>query len=390
MRLCMGEHTEAVAQALELICSVERCCLVGHRDKSGRARIGYGLSLYSGGEAVQLKDVTSPPVAREEMRRHLERDILPRVQALPSWELLGQRRQAALLSFAQGIEIEIRGNPCFSSLLELLERGSLSPEALNRVGIEMKRYAADALGRLDPHLAERRAREAALWAQEDSSVLTFEAVHDTYLKKAPIDSRYLSDEGRHFIPKGTTIEVSLFQEIPRDGHDWITTDERWVIFSPHWLQAGLDIGGKPPEEVDWHDFSCLVGRYITVGEILRYDARRRPVKGSVVERNLIRLAGEFDAIRKAWGGPIMVTSGYRPEPINTEVGGVRGSRHVTGEALDIYPADGRLEDFHPWLKRRWSGGFGDGRPRGFIHIDTRDGGKFHPKAGVTPAAFWLY
>jgi hypothetical protein len=40
--------------------------------------------------------------------------------------------------------------------------------------------------------------------------------------------------------------------------------------------------------------------------------------------------------------------------------------------------------------QRWSGGYGDGRTRGFIHIDTRENGRFHPRPGAKPAAIWDY
>lgn len=85
-----------------------------------------------------------------------------------------------------------------------------------------------------------------------------------------------------------------------------------------------------------------------------------------------------------------VTSFYRPEPINAQVGGVPGSRHVSGEAFDIYPVDRSLESFYQWIRRRWTGGLGDGRARGFIHLDCRGGGGFVPGAGARPAAEWIY
>ena len=92
----------------------------------------------------------------------------------------------------------------------------------------------------------------------------------------------------------------------------------------------------------------------------------------------------------AWGQPLGVTSFYRPEPINTEVGGVPGSKHTTGEAVDVYPTNRSLEEFYQWIRRRWTGGLGDGRAKGFIHLDIRGGGGFVPGAGVMPAAEWLY
>ena len=85
-----------------------------------------------------------------------------------------------------------------------------------------------------------------------------------------------------------------------------------------------------------------------------------------------------------------MTSFYRPEPINSAVGGVPGSKHVTGEAMDVYPVSRSLEEFYQWIRHRWSGGLGDGRNKGFIHLDTRSGGGYVAAANATPAAEWLY
>jgi len=105
---------------------------------------------------------------------------------------------------------------------------------------------------------------------------------------------------------------------------------------------------------------------------------------------LVRTAAEFQQVRDAWGRPLGITSFYRPEPINGQVGGVPGSRHTTGEAFDVYAVDRSLESFYQWIRTRWTGGLGDGRGRGFIHLDVRGGGGFVPGAGARPAAEWLY
>ena len=49
-------------------------------------------------------------------------------------------------------------------------------------------------------------------------------------------------------------------------------------------------------------------------------------------------------LRKAWGHPIVVSSGYRCEELNKAVGGAKNSQHLLGEAADIhtlsdFPAD---------------------------------------------------
>ena len=46
----------------------------------------------------------------------------------------------------------------------------------------------------------------------------------------------------------------------------------------------------------------------------------------------------LDPAREAYGKPIYVNSGYRCQKHNAEVGGVRNSQHLRGEAADIAPA----------------------------------------------------
>ena len=76
--------------------------------------------------------------------------------------------------------------------------------------------------------------------------------------------------------------------------------------------------------------------------------------------------------------------------MNTRVGGVPGSYHTKGMALDIYPIGESIGYFYQWISRRWSGGLGDGRTRGFVHIDTRGDGELHPKADAKPCCLWSY
>ena len=43
----------------------------------------------------------------------------------------------------------------------------------------------------------------------------------------------------------------------------------------------------------------------------------------------------LDPIRKEWGQPLVVTSGYRSPELNAKVGGVPSSAHVIGCAADV-------------------------------------------------------
>jgi hypothetical protein len=225
-----------------------------------------------------------------------------------------------------------------------------------------------------------------------SVLFKIKASQDTWLKKEPEQVADLEDDQKVAVAWGKEYAVSAYTEVPANGHAQVELGGgagTWFVFESHW-QKETPAGKAQSSSVDWSDFGCLVTPSLTVGEILQWDKRRTPPSTSANRARLLRTAAEFQKIREAWGSPLGVTSFYRPEPINSQVGGVPGSKHVSGEAMDVYPSTRSLEEFYQWIRRRWTGGLGDGRNRGFIHLDTRGGGGFVPGAGVGPCAEWLY
>ena len=80
--------------------------------------------------------------------------------------------------------------------------------------------------------------------------------------------------------------------------------------------------------------------YFTISEMLRSETaiRRRIWNGAGQEEedNLRALiAAVLDPVRRQFGAPIKVTSGFRCKEVNKSVGGVTGSQHLVGEAADI-------------------------------------------------------
>jgi len=47
----------------------------------------------------------------------------------------------------------------------------------------------------------------------------------------------------------------------------------------------------------------------------------------------------LEPIRKRWGKPVVVVSGYRSPEHNKRVGGAKKSKHVLGEAADVRPVE---------------------------------------------------
>ena len=229
--------------------------------------------------------------------------------------------------------------------------------------------------------------------EQAATLFKIEAIQETWLKKSPKPSSDLPDKEKKLIEQGTIYAVSDYDSKPADGHAKVTIEPAggtWYIFQPHWRRI-QKTGEALPATIDWSNFNELVTPNLTVGEILQWDKRRIPGPNSAMRGRLVKTSAAYQQIREAWGAPLGVTSFYRPEPINQEVGGVPGSRHTMGDAFDIYPSGGRsLEAFYQWIRVRWTGGLGDGRHRGFIHLDTRNGGRFVPGAGVRPSVEWTY
>jgi len=222
----------------------------------------------------------------------------------------------------------------------------------------------------------------------DTSYFRVVAMQNTWLKKEPKQSSELGEELRVSVPAGKSYSVLKWEEVPAEAHARAELGYgagTWYLYEPHWEVQGAT---SVKTEIDWGDFSCLVTPNLTVGEVLQWDRRRAP-QGSMRGR-VLRTCQEFQKVREAWGRPLGVTSFYRPEPINQQVGGVPGSRHTTGEAFDVYPSDRSVDSFYQWVRVRWTGGLGDGRARGFVHLDTRSGGGFVPGAGVRPYTEWTY
>lgn len=175
----------------------------------------------------------------------------------------------------------------------------------------------------------------------------------------------------------------------------------WVIEYRKQPEAPIALPGKSiaatesirslkTSQLDWNNPNCFVSKYFTVAEVTMRDRRRIPQKDSIAAKNILNLAKELDKVREAWGHPLGVTSWYRPEPINSQVRGVRGSKHTQGLAADIYPlAGGSVRDLQNWLDHRWLDALGYGAVEGFVHLDCRGGGGLD-KLGFEGKVRWDY
>lgn len=90
-------------------------------------------------------------------------------------------------------------------------------------------------------------------------------------------------------------------------------------------------------------------KFFTIRELTKSDVAKRnkinniPTKQE--EQNLIALVENIlDPLRKAYGKPIIVTSGFRCERLNNLINGSKTSQHVQGLAADIRTVEDTVEE----------------------------------------------
>jgi hypothetical protein len=83
-----------------------------------------------------------------------------------------------------------------------------------------------------------------------------------------------------------------------------------------------------------------LSEHLSLAEVTRSDmAKRRGISNMPTPEhleNFKKLAENiFEPIRKHFGVPILVSSGYRSKALNTAIGGSLSSQHLLGQAIDI-------------------------------------------------------
>ena len=90
--------------------------------------------------------------------------------------------------------------------------------------------------------------------------------------------------------------------------------------------------------------AARLSEHFTLGEMCKTSAKTADgnIPSHVHIENLKRLCGWLEMLRSEWNkrygegdDPIVINSGYRSEAVNKAVGGVKGSNHQTGCAVDI-------------------------------------------------------
>lgn len=96
--------------------------------------------------------------------------------------------------------------------------------------------------------------------------------------------------------------------------------------------------------------------YFTVSELSNSDTAKKfginNYPSGEIKMHLKELIEKLlNPIREAWGGPIIVKSGYRCPALNEKVGGAKRSAHLTGYAADLIPGNGQRAKFIKFVQK---------------------------------------
>ncbi|SHI19651.1 D-Ala-D-Ala carboxypeptidase family metallohydrolase [Ferrimonas marina] len=79
----------------------------------------------------------------------------------------------------------------------------------------------------------------------------------------------------------------------------------------------------------------------------------------------------LEDLRAEFDSPVIITSGYRCPIHNRNVGGVKHSRHLEGDAADVKVKGVDPHDVYVFLDQRVGSLGGVGKYNSFTHVDTR-------------------
>ena len=96
--------------------------------------------------------------------------------------------------------------------------------------------------------------------------------------------------------------------------------------------------------------------------------------------NLKVVAAQVQKVRDHFGKPLIISSGYRSEKLNSAIGGARNSQHTKGEAIDIQSTNGYTNaDIFNYIKNNldfdqliWE--YGTRKEPKWVHISYKKAG----------------
>ena len=274
-------------------------------------------------------------------------------------------------------------------------------------------YGADVMARAQFYSRYFADLALAKEPKPHAQMQRMEAVHDTWLKRSPQQASQLPEDQKRFCPAGTCYDVEAYEPVEGGYFRVKLADQEgdWYIFDSirenHWdttwendhdesaesasrraedrlEQTRRESVGKQPVGAGLTKdmpFETLITPHITYGELTKYDEARR-FDHDYQCKTAHQLCEFLEKCREHFGGQsVIITSGYRPEPINTQQNGAKGSEHLfdcPGKgAVDFHIQGVNVYEVQEWCLKNYPYSVGRGAHRNFVHVGIRPGkGKY--------------
>lgn len=228
----MPLHPETLSIAIPFIERFEGVELKTYLCPAGVPTICAGLTRYPDGSPVRMGDVCTSSVCSGYLKEMLEKEFAPCLFKIPSFESFGPSRQASLLSFAWNMGAAFYDSPGFDTITRVLKEKSYDD-----VRDALMLYCR-ANGTVLAGLERRRKEEADLWEAESALPMKAVALHDTWLKAAPIDSALLVEgKGKIKSKQGDVLVLADAVQASTENHVEFVLNgpgDRWYAYLPHW------------------------------------------------------------------------------------------------------------------------------------------------------------
>ncbi|MBW4516075.1 MAG: DUF882 domain-containing protein [Timaviella obliquedivisa GSE-PSE-MK23-08B] len=248
--------------------------------------------------------------------------------------------------------------------------------------------------------AQVLAEGNVVYPQEDQvAILFLKVTQDTQFKRTPVPAILLPEKGRRRVLRGSVLMLHSYAFANAQGgfnnhikialqrpEDYINGWNTWYVYNQHAQVlydgkvvyplrrspafSGISFRLPGNTSVFFTDQPIIPGGSLTWGEATRNGERIPQLVDEV--NGIILLARQLQRARNQIGKPFNITSWYRPEPFNSQAGGVSNSQHLTGKAVDFwvegYTGRQLAFEFLPW----WEGGVGTyaGARSDIVHLDA--------------------
>lgn len=370
---------------LELIKHFEGCVLTSYLDAVGIWTIGYGHTA----TAKQGQSIT-----QSQANILFQDDVAKFEQSISVWAAshgisLNENEFAACVSLTYNIGMGAFSSSTVARKLKANDRPGASDAFLlwNKGD-----------GEVLPGLVRRRAAELDLFLKrvgnmESATNFTIKFKVSSWLKQRPIASASLKAGEAIALSKGAELNVAAIALQKENGHHLITLGQSngnqlqylgrntlWVFHKDvEVLKGGKLYVNNPVDSVGIYKGLELFipgvgnvtsetpiipqsagGGFLTWGMATHGGTR---VPGGSHVGNVKEIARRFEqeikpVLQQHTKKSINITSWYRPEPWNSQAGGVSNSSHITGEAIDFWVDPLSSIEVYRIFDAKWVGGFG--------------------------------